>query len=64
MQRLFNAPAQVFGTAADHLINTVQRAPEHKGQIRAVPQSAAQKNDHNIEIFTQPAFTIAAQRNI
>ena len=64
MQRLLDVSAQVFGTAANYLINTVQRAPEHKGQIRAVPQTAAQKHNHDIEIFAQPAFTVAAQRDI
>ena len=42
----------------------VQRAPDHEGHVRAVPQAAQRHGDHQVQIGTRRAAAVAAERYV
>ena len=43
---------------------SVDRAPENKGPVRSMPQTACQKDDHDIDVGADPALAVAPQGDI
>lgn len=63
-QRRIQPFAEGQRQAAAHKVQPVQKPPCHKCPCRAVPQPAAQKNNHRVHTGTRQSPAAASQRDI
>ena len=71
-ERKCDTPVDCFGKFDDRRMEvtgddrkqTVKKSPQNKGPVGTMPQTAAQKYDHDVQVGSQDTSAAAAQRDV